>query len=847
MADGEDAREPRSPPPDPGIDREDEDRVKELMRLCYEEGILPTEIDPGEMTIEGREVRFKVNLTLDRVKIAWLKEHTVTIIFREGARFLPKKVKDDIVRAYEDEKVQDGSFEAEVFRRGRVKIEIPNVLSYVAKNKVIASWLVTKGQEEISIGSSTYRFDFKPWLTEAQLRDQGQDEDRQSFWVIAVQVPLDSFIYLEAQVSKAIGPVIHRRPIEPNRLKSSLINVKFDLEPDSRPNMKDKIWVVTSEGDELEVKLASSDTPRCQRCRAFFHTANECRRGGAGQQVNNQEGDGKRIKFFVPIQDAHFIPGQLEKLESEGMKLIPLTWIADPRKSELRRLKIPPLQTAECLAEVDGRLLREKKLNSPYVQHMLTSAWLLSSQGSPQIHSAGGSAVRRSTVLGERTRAMEATCRAAHVHGFTAQLHCRQRDALSSLAGAVKASQTPAAPFITNQVRLGCRWNGAGFAGEQLRLPHQQHCAMRRKRCGAIAAVVSPVSEKQMSTVGNSAKIGVLGASGYTGAEIVRLLAGHPFFRITLMTADRKAGLSFQNVFPHLGAQELPDLVAVKDADFDNVDAVFCCLPHGTTQEIIASLPKRLKVVDLSADFRLRNTEEYKQWYLAEHKAPELQEEAVYGLTELYRDEIKTARLVANPGCYPTTVQLALSPLLRDGLISSEGIVIDAKSGVSGAGRSAKESNLYSEVAEGMYAYGITNHRHVPEIEQGLADFAGKRMRVSFTPHLLPMIRGMQSTIYVEMEPGKTVDDLRERLQLQFQDEEFVTVMPKGGVPHTHYVRGSNYCLLGLFEDRIPGRAIIISVIDNLVKGASGQALQNMNLIMGVPENSGLQQQPLFP
>ncbi|KAL6522611.1 hypothetical protein OROMI_031569 [Orobanche minor] len=360
-------------------------------------------------------------------------------------------------------------------------------------------------------------------------------------------------------------------------------------------------------------------------------------------------------------------------------------------------------------------------------------------------------------------------------------------------------------------------------------------------------------------------RIGVLGASGYTGSEIIRLLATHPNFQITLMTADRKAGQSIGSVFPHLVKQDLPDLVAIKDSDFSNVDAVFCCLPHGTTQEIIKGLPSSLKIVDLSAvlytksmlpaaerafslyDFRLRDVGEYEEWYGQPHKAEELQKETVYGLTEISRSEIQSARLIANPGCYPTSVQLPLIPLIKANLIEVKNIIIDSKSGVSGAGRGAKEANLYTEIAEGIHSYGITRHRHVPEIEQGLSEAAKSKVTVSFTPHLMPMSRGMQSTIYVEMAHGASTEDLYEHLRSFYEEEEFVILLEKNEVPHTRHVRGSNYCLMNVFPDRIPGRAIIISVIDNLVKGASGQALQNLNLMMGIPENTGLQFAPLFP
>ncbi|KAL9257072.1 putative N-acetyl-gamma-glutamyl-phosphate reductase, chloroplastic [Drosera capensis] len=320
-----------------------------------------------------------------------------------------------------------------------------------------------------------------------------------------------------------------------------------------------------------------------------------------------------------------------------------------------------------------------------------------------------------------------------------------------------------------------------------------------------------------------SVHIGVLGASGYTGSEILRLLANHPHFGASLMTADRKAGQSITSVFPHLIAQDLPDLVAVKDADFSTVDAVFCCLPHGTTQDIISNLPRSLKIVDLSA------------------------EEAVYGLTEIMRKNIQRARLVANPGCYPTSIQLPLIPLIQANLIESKNIIIDSKSGVSGAGRAAKEANLYTEVADGIHSYGVTRHRHVPEIEQGLSDAAGVKVTVSFTPHLMPMSRGMQSTIYVEMSRGVTHEDLYQQLKIFYEDEDFVRVLDKGVVPYTQHVTGSNYCYINVFPDRIRGRAIIISVIDNLVKGASGQAVQNLNLMMGFAENTGLLYQPLFP
>lgn len=342
-------------------------------------------------------------------------------------------------------------------------------------------------------------------------------------------------------------------------------------------------------------------------------------------------------------------------------------------------------------------------------------------------------------------------------------------------------------------------------------------------------------------------RVAILGASGYTGAELVRMLAGHPEFRIAALTGDRKAGQPLASVFPHLAKLTLPDLVAIGDVDFDKINAVFCCLPHGTTQEVIAGLPEHVSVVDLSADFRLTSLDAYATWYGHAHKAPELQKDAVYGLTELKREAIKNARLVANPGCYPTSVQLPLVPLIKAGLISTDDIIIDAKSGTSGAGRAAKEANLYCEVTEGIHAYGVASHRHAPEIEQELGAAAGRDVLVAFTPHLMPMSRGMLSTIYVRAAKGAKAADMRAELARVYRDEPFIGVLPEGAVPATRHVRGSNFCFMNVFDDRLPGRVIVTSVIDNLVKGASGQALQNMNLMFGLPETTNLDQQPLFP
>jgi N-acetyl-gamma-glutamyl-phosphate reductase len=348
-------------------------------------------------------------------------------------------------------------------------------------------------------------------------------------------------------------------------------------------------------------------------------------------------------------------------------------------------------------------------------------------------------------------------------------------------------------------------------------------------------------------TTTNAIPVGILGASGYTGAELVRILAHHPNVEIRAITADRKAGRPMAEVFPHLGGVGLPALSSIEDTDFAALDTVFLGLPHGTTQEVVAGLPAHLKVVDLSADFRLRDPALYKQWYGHDHRAPEQQKHAVYGLTEHAREAIRVARLIACPGCYPTASMMPLIPLLKAKLVAGEDIIIDAKSGVSGAGRAEKEANLFAEVSEGIHAYGIANHRHAPEIEQELAVAAGTPITVSFTPHLVPMNRGILATIYVRLAPGAEVGDLHETLSAAYAGEPFVRVLPQGIAPATRHVRGSNHCLIGVFPDRQPGRAILVSVLDNLVKGAAGQAVQNFNLVAGLAETTALEQEALFP
>ena len=348
------------------------------------------------------------------------------------------------------------------------------------------------------------------------------------------------------------------------------------------------------------------------------------------------------------------------------------------------------------------------------------------------------------------------------------------------------------------------------------------------------------------------AKIGVLGASGYTGSELVRMLLRHPRAEIALLTAERSAGKAMREVFPQFSPYELPTLVALDGLDWKALalDVVFCALPHATTQKVLKELltaAPATKVVDLSADFRLADTAAYAKWYGHEHHAPELQKEAVYGLVEIHRRDIKKARLVANPGCYTSCAQLPLTPLIKAKAIDLDEIVIDAKSGMTGAGRAAKEAMLFSEVSEGFNAYGVGKHRHMAELDQEFSAAAGRDVTVTFTPHLVPMNRGILSTIYVRGKRGRTPQELHEILLKFYAKEPFVHVLPFGETPHTRHVRGSNMTMIGVVADRIEGRAIIVSALDNLVKGASGQAIQNMNLIMGYPEPMGIDQVALFP
>lgn len=339
-------------------------------------------------------------------------------------------------------------------------------------------------------------------------------------------------------------------------------------------------------------------------------------------------------------------------------------------------------------------------------------------------------------------------------------------------------------------------------------------------------------------------KIAILGASGYTGAELIRLIAGHPNMEIVALSGERKAGMDMADVFPHLRHMDLPVLCKIEEIDFSNVDFCFCALPHKTSQEVIRDLPKTLKIVDLSADFRLRDPEAYKKWYGNDHAALEQQGEAVYGLTEFYRDEIKGARLVAGTGCNAATGQFALRPLISAGVIDLDEIVLDMKCAVSGAGRSLKENLLHAELSEGYNAYAIGGtHRHQGEFDQEFSKIAGRPVQVQFTPHLMPANRGILATTYVKGD----AQAIYKALSDAYADEPFIEMLPFGTAPSTHHVRGSNFVHIGVTGDRIKGRAIVIVALDNLTKGSSGQALQNANLMLGEEETAGLMMAPLFP
>lgn len=343
-------------------------------------------------------------------------------------------------------------------------------------------------------------------------------------------------------------------------------------------------------------------------------------------------------------------------------------------------------------------------------------------------------------------------------------------------------------------------------------------------------------------------KVGIYGGSGYTGQELIRLLLGHPEAKVVVATSRRFAGAPVSEIYPALSGRidlvytnETPEVTA------GLVDFVFLALPHGVSMEIApAFVHAGRKVVDLSADFRIRDLASYEAWY-GRHSAAGMLPGAVYGLPELHREEIRRTSLTANPGCYPTSIILGLAPVLRSRWIDPASVIADSKSGVSGAGREPQIASLYCEVEGGFKAYKVGGHRHTPEIEQELGLLAGREMRISFTPHLLPVKRGILSTIYAKLEEDIRVEDAVALYREFYREEPFVRICRAGQFPNLSSVVGSNFCDIGVTVDRRTGRLIVVSVIDNLIKGASGQAIQNMNLMSGLPEGTGLPLVALYP
>lgn len=344
-------------------------------------------------------------------------------------------------------------------------------------------------------------------------------------------------------------------------------------------------------------------------------------------------------------------------------------------------------------------------------------------------------------------------------------------------------------------------------------------------------------------------KVAICGGSGYTGAELLRMLWQHPEVKITAVTSEKSAGKRVTDLFPHLvGYEHLVYEHLDRKELVQKADVFFLALPHAASQEAVDAFYRAgKKVIDLSADYRLQAPDVYEMWYKTPHHYPETLKKAVYGLPELYRKQVKRARLIANPGCYPTSAILALTPALRKGLIDPESIVVDSKSGTSGAGRKADLGVAFCEVNEGFKAYGIAAHRHTPEIEQELSKLAGRDLAVNFTPHLVPMDRGILTTAYGKLTSTLETEVVLKIYQKAYSGEPFVHVLNNGVLPNTKYVRGSNHCMVGVKVNTRTNTLVMVAAIDNLVKGASGQAIQNMNIMLGFDETTGLHALGLYP
>ncbi|HSH73486.1 MAG TPA: N-acetyl-gamma-glutamyl-phosphate reductase [Methylophilaceae bacterium] len=343
----------------------------------------------------------------------------------------------------------------------------------------------------------------------------------------------------------------------------------------------------------------------------------------------------------------------------------------------------------------------------------------------------------------------------------------------------------------------------------------------------------------------NKLKIGIVGGTGYTGVELLRLLAIHPNAELTVITSRGEAGLPVADMFPSLRGYIDLKFSDPAQVDLSVCDVVFFATPNGIAmQQTRELLEQGVRVIDLAADFRIKDVAMWEKWYGMPHACPDLIAEAVYGLPELNREQIRTARLVANPGCYPTAVQLGFMPLLEAGIVDETHLIADAKSGVSGAGRKAEVHSLFAEAGDNFKAYGVSGHRHLPEISQGLASMANKPVGLTFVPHLTPLIRGIHATLYAKLNQDI---DLQQLFETRYAKERFVDVLPKGSHPETRSVRGSNQCRIAVHQPQGGDTVVILSVIDNLVKGAAGQAVQNMNIMFNLPENTGLEVVPLLP
>jgi len=342
-------------------------------------------------------------------------------------------------------------------------------------------------------------------------------------------------------------------------------------------------------------------------------------------------------------------------------------------------------------------------------------------------------------------------------------------------------------------------------------------------------------------------KAGIVGGTGYTGVELLRLLARHPQVELAAITSRADAGTPVSKMFPSLRGHVDLDFVHPDAARLEECDVVFFATPHGVaTQQSQTLLDAGARVIDLAADFRIKDVAEWEKWYGMSHDRPDLVADAVYGLPELNREQIRNARLVANPGCYPTAVQLGFLPLLEAGLVDDAHLIADAKSGVSGAGRKAEVGFLFCEAGDSFKAYGVPGHRHFPEIRQGLTQMAGHQVGLTFVPHLTPMLRGIHATLYARLKQDKHVD-LQQLFEQRYADEVFVDVMPAGSHPDTRSVRGANTCRIAVHRPQGSDTVVVLSVIDNLVKGAAGQAVQNMNIMFGFTESEALEVVPLLP